>query len=380
MQLFKAGESHGAHMVGILVGVPAGIRVDNNDIAHLLAERKNAYGRSVRQLSETDDFSVTGIIGGRTIGNNVSFVIENSVRTVASEECKADNLDNSDNSAVGETARKLPPLNNLRPGHADLPGVVKFGLKEARNVAEGASARNTCLDVAAGSVALSMLKELGVSVTAFVRSVGGVIDDAEYDFCDVENVGAPYFCGSEEFAENVKKVADDIRNLNDSVGGTVEIRVKGLKPGFGGYCAESRINGVIARDLTSIQTIKGVYFGTSPFDGLLGSEYADRVAFNKERRVLTSESGGIDVGMTNGAEMKIVVGVKPIPTIPKGVPSVDVHGNACVSAKERADVTAVFALCPILKSKIALSLCNAVMASLGGDNIADIKERYNKIG
>lgn len=371
MQLFKAGESHGAAMVGILVGVPAGIRVDNNDIAVLLEVRKSAYGRSVRQLSESDEFLVTGLIDGVTIGNNIGFVIKNGVRNVSSSECAA--------KGAGDSSGKLPPLNHLRPGHADLPGMVKFGFENARAVAEGASARNTCLDVAAGAVALSMLKELGVSVTAFVRSVGNVKDDNDYDFCDIKDVALPFFSGSAAIAEKFKSEVDCVRDSGDSVGGTVEIRVKGLKPGFGGYCAESRVNGAIARDLMGIQAIKGIYFGAYPFDGLLGSEYADTLTFNGERRVLTSAGGGIDGGMTNGAEIKITVGVKPIPTIAKGVPSVDVNGDACISARERSDVTAVFALCPVLKSKIAITLCNSVMASLGGDSMADIVERYNKI-
>ena len=384
MKLYKAGESHGEAMVGILTGVPSGIPVDENRIAKALAERKNAYGRSVRQQAETDETLITGVIGGLTIGNNVAFVIKNNVRAVCAKddespcEDKICRQNDCNNRHCAQSGSGLKPLNNLRPGHADLAGMVKYGLPDARAVAEGSSARNTCLDVAAGEVALSMLDSLDIKVTAFVRSVGLVKDETVYDFGRVSHVTAPFFSADEERRKMFKDEVDRIKNSGDSVGGTIEIRVKNIKPGFGGYTAENRINGAIARDLMDIQAVKDIKFGLKNASECTGTDYADRLSFSAARKVLTSCSGGIDGGMTNGAEIVITVGVKPIPTTAKGVPSEDIYGNECVSARERADTTAVFALCPVLKAKIALTLCDAITQSLGNENMNDIIERYNK--
>lgn len=385
MKLYKAGESHGEAMVGILTGVPSGISVDNNKIASALAGRRNAYGRSVRQQAETDETLITGVIGGLTIGNNVAFVIKNNVRAVCAKDdetpCDQNICSQSDCSNQRHSAQNvnggLKPLKNLRPGHADLAGMVKFGFSDARAVAEGSSARNTCLDVAAGEVALSMLDSLDIKVTAFVRSVGLVKDETDYEFERVSQVAEPFFSADEEYQKKFKSEVDRIKNSGDSVGGTIEIRVKNIKAGFGGYTAENRINGAIARDLMSIQAVKDIRFGLKNASECSGTDYADVLSF-AEHRVLTSYSGGVDGGMTNGAEIVISVGVKPIPTTAKGVPSVDIYGNECISSRERADTTAVFALCPVLKAKIALALCDAITQSLGNEKMKDIIERYNK--
>lgn len=392
MKLFKAGESHGAAMVGMLIGVPEGIPVDENRINNALKERNLAYGRSARQKAELDEIAlITGVSDGVTIGNNLAFVIKNNVRTTSETDCVALNAENrsgcknAKNECPSYKSKScdcgLPPLTELRPGHADLPGVVKYGLKDARNIAEGSSARNTCLDVAAGEVALSMLENLGVSVAAFVRSVGDCSDNGEYSFNAVKDCKSPFFSPSEEFSDKFRTETDRVRELGDTVGGVVELRVKGIKAGLGSYKCENRVNGAIAADLMSVQAVKGVYFGVSPFNkGLCGSEYADKLISDKATvKVETSNSGGIDGGMTNGAEIVVTVGIKPIPTTKKGVPSVDVFGNACLSAKERADITAVFALCPILKARIALTLCNCIINDLGGDSLKNIAERYSEL-
>lgn len=370
MKLIKAGESHGEAMTGILVGVPAGIPVDKEEINADLRERNFAYGRSGRQLAESDVIGlISGLFDGKTNGNDVALSIKNNVRavSVSGEETPC--------GAVGA----LPPLTNLRPGHADLPGTVRFGFADARAVAEGASARNTCVDVAAGRIALSMLSELGISVAAFVRTVGKASDENDYSFDDVKELHAPFFTPSEDAEKTFRAETDKVAKNGDTVGGIVELRVRGVKSGIGSYTAESRVSGAIARDLFSIQSIKGVRFGDVSFsEGLYGSEYFDELQFDETaKRVRTSRSGGIDGGMTNGAEIKLSVAVKPLPTSAKGVPSSDVYGNKVLSAKERADVTAVFALCPILRARLAITLCDLITKDFGCDNLSAIAARYN---
>lgn len=369
MKLYKAGESHGEAMVAVLTGVPSGIVVDERKINDELAARREAFGRSERQRIEKDELALfTGTYCGVTSGNNMAFVIKNSVKSACVYSENAEQCGDA-----------FPPITRIRPGHADLPGLVKYRLEDARSVAEGASARNTCLDVAAGGVALAMLKMLGISVAAFVRSIGEVRDCSDYAFEKIK-AAPPLFSADGSFDEAFKEETVRFIEKGDSVGGTVEIRVRGIKAGFGGYTAESRIDGAIARDLLNIQAIKGVYFGMNPYDGLpCGTEYADEIIYGEScKKSLTERSGGIDGGMTNGGEIVITVGVKPLPTTRIGVPSVDVSGNPCISARERADATAVFALCAVLKAVVATTIADFICQSLGYDNMADICERYQK--
>lgn len=370
MKLYKSGESHGKFMVGILTDVPYGIPVDENQINLLLKQRNAAYGRSARQKAENDElFYMSGVTDGVTIGNNVSLIIENHVRKTEVYSCEG-----------CEQGKNHAELTQFRPGHADMPGAVKYGLKDARVVAEGASARNTCLDVAAGGIALSFLRELGVKITAFVRGVGNEKDDENYRDINEESVCAPFFTPSSVKREAFKNAVDKAAFSGDTLGGEVELRVSGVKCGLGGYVAERRVNGVIARLLSEIQAVKGVYFGANPFCGLSGTEYADKLEYKDGRFfAATNNCGGIDGGMTNGGEIVVRVGVKPLPTVACGVPSVNSDGEACVSDRERSDVTAVFALCPILKCTLALGLAQTIMQSTGGDSMKVIASRYAEL-
>lgn len=367
MKLIKAGESHGKIMMGILSDVPNGIKVFEEQINFALSERNFAYGRSERQAIERDkiDF-ITGIRNGETIGNNVGIVIENAVHGDYGDMMGEFNADLS----KGE-------LTAVRPGHADLPGVNRFLLNDARNVLEGASARNTCIDVVGGVFAINMLAELGIELSSYVVALGGEKDCNNYSFEQTKSVTAPFFTANKEFEKNCKEIIENALRTGDSVGGSVQIRVKNIKQGFGSYVGEKRINSVIARHIMQIQAVKGVYFGIFPFNGNFGSEYADSVEFLDRVTITTANSGGIDGGMTNGGEIVITVGIKPIPTLKRGVETIDIKsGKKCISAKERADVTAVFALCPILKSVVALSLSEVVSERLGCDNMQRIIERY----
>lgn len=396
MKLYKSGESHGKFMVGLITDVPYGIPADENKINLLLRERNLAFGRSERQKKEKDKlFYLSGVASGKTTGNNVAIVIKNNVRTLSVYNCnlsgESDSLtaeagngtcaENYTETCDGIFEQNYAPLVNLRPGHADMPGIVKYGIKDARIIAEGASARNTCLNVAAGAIALSFLNELNINVSAFVRAVADVKDDKDYSFKDISSVGAPYFSANKNFIKDAKTCVKKAVADGESLGGEIELRVSGIKAGFGGFESEKRVSGAIARDLFEIQAVKGIYFGENEQDiCLVGTAYADRIVYDKGKLYANGKkSGGIDGGMTNGEEIVIKVKVKPLPTTKKGVPSVDVNGNSCVSQKERADITAVFTLCPILKGVVALTLSSVITKSMGGDSLQKIKERYNAL-
>lgn len=370
MKIVKAGESHGEAMVGILTNVPAGIKIEKNQINALLKERSFALGRSVRQKIEQDKVDIiTGVRGGLTLGNNVAVVIKNAVY----KDYK--HLMNPFELSDGEK------ITALRPGHADLPGVCRGGFSDIREVLEGSSARNTCLDVALGAVAISMLDMLGIKIAACVRSLGLVKDEKVYNFEDILNNKAPAFSANKQFISACKKELKRAEEAGDSLGGVVEIAISPLKKGFGHYISEKRVNALIAQLIMQIQAVKGVYFGENPFEfNGFGTSYVGEIQNANGIEIANSKTGGIDGGMTNGDFIKITVGVKPIPTTVKGVKSVDLQTNEeTLSAKQRADTTAVFAICPILKSVVALALCEAVTERLGCDNMQEIIKRYNAL-
>ena len=371
MYIVKAGESHGKYMVGILCNVPAGILVEKNQINALLKERSNALGRSERQKAEKDKVDgVTGIRNGFTLGNNVSMLIKNNA---VSEYQKIMDCFDADTSSMQVTA--------LRPGHADLGGVCRGGFQDARNVLEGASARNTCLDVALGSVALSMLSMLGINVAVSVKSLGDLRSEKSYTFEQNLKNKAPAFSQDRAFVNACKNKIEDAKKEGESLGGVVEICVSPIKPGFGSFVGEKRVDALIAQHLMQIQAVKGVSFGENSFDfGLPATTYHGKIERGENGLKTTSLSGGIDGGMTNGDYIKIAVGIKAIPTTKKGVSTIDIAtGEQAISAKQRSDITAVFALCPILKCVVSLALSEAITERLGCDNMTEIIKRYNAL-
>lgn len=375
MLLVKSGESHGKVMTGILTDVPAGIPISEKEINSFLRERNSAFGRSERQRKEKDRlFLLSGVYNDKTIGNNVALIIKNSVKTGFTPQ-------QNDDVRFFDATADMPPLTNFRPGHADMAGTLKYRFDNARFISEGASARNTCLDVAAGAIAISFLKQLGISITVFVRSVGTYKDDAEYSFESLSNIKPPFFTPNKKNITHFKSQVYNAESNGDTLSGTLEIRVNNVKQGFGGYIAQKRVNALIAQHIMQIQSVKGVFFGNDIINDLTaGTNYADRIVYQSGcYKTTTLNSGGIDGGMTNGGELKILAQIKPLPTTKKGVQSVDVNGKPCVSAKERADITAVFALCPILKATVALALSQAICDRLGYDNLTDILNRYNAL-
>ncbi len=371
MFVVKAGESHGKAMVGILTNVPAGICVSKKNITALLKERRIALGRSQRQKIERDKISlITGVRGGLTIGNNVAVVINNAVSGEYEE------IMHPFNASLNEKQ-----ITALRPGHADLGGVCRCGFDDARNVMEGASARNTCLDVALGSVAISMLETLGIKIAIRVKSLGNVKDEKKYSFEQILNNKAPAYSQNKKFISECKKQIERAKEEGESLGGTVEVVISKVLPGFGFYLSEKRVDALIASLLMSLQAVKGVFFGEDPFtSNKKATQYLGKTVKCENGFQTHSLTGGIDGGMTNGDDIKITVAIKPIPTTAKGVETFDIKtGNPCISARERADVTAVFAICPVIKCVVALGLSEIICERLGADNMQAIKERYERL-
>lgn len=371
MKLIKAGESHGEAIVGIIENVPFGLEINEGEINCLLAERSGAYGRGSRQKNENNRARfIAGLSNGRTTGGNLAFLVENGVKNYYELNENGEKIFREANGGEKVTA--------VRPGHADLAGLYRFCADDCRVVSEGASARSTCADVVAGGAALQFLSALNIKIAACVSGLPGYLLNAAPRYENISLVKPPYyvFSGDENKA---KSLVDEAASVGDTLGGTVTLAVKGVKAGFGCYVSEKRVDGLIAALLMKIPSVKGVYFGKNPFENLKGSEYISRIKKDEETGNFFSENnecGGVTGGMTDGNEIIITVAVKPVPTLPMGVKTVDFSsGKTVTAARPRGDVTSVFACVPILKSALALGLTEIICERIGCDSMRNIIAR-----
>ena len=374
MKLTTAGESHGKALVAIIEGLPAHLTVDADKINAALALRQSGFGRGGRQKIEKDGVDIlSGVRNKETLGSPLTLCIYN--KDFANWE-KAMSAGECDESLMQEKT-----LTKVRPGHADLTGMRKFDQTDARNVLERASARETAIRVAAGEVYRSYLSEIGVQVGGFVREVCGIKDEKEYDFAQLARAKSTQVGMLDEAAEQqaVEKIKQ-LRADGDTAGGVVEIRVKGLKSGFGSVMSYAeKLDSQLAQGLMSIQAVKGVEvgmgFGVAAKSGKDVHDeifYKDGVFYRE-----TNRAGGLEGGMSNGEEIVLRVAMKPIPTLMKGLRTVDYNTKQqATAASERSDVCAIFALEIIAEAVVCQVLADAVAKRLGGDTMAQVKERY----
>jgi chorismate synthase len=377
MKLTTAGESHGKALVAIIEGLPARMPIDKEKINQDLALRQSGFGRGARQKIEKDQVEIlTGVRNGETLGSPVTLCIYN--KDYANwESCMSDGV--CDPSVMDKKS-----LTKVRPGHADLTGVIKYGQTDARNILERASARETAIRVAAGGVFKQYLSALGVEIQGYVKEVCGIKDEKEYAFEELKNskttqVGMLDKAIEDKAVEKIKSLKKD----GDTAGGLVEIRVKGLKSGFGSVMTyDQKLDGLLAQGLMSIQAVKAVEVGC----GIAAAEKSGKdihdEIFKDEKGYYrkTNRAGGIEGGMSNGEEIVLRVAMKPIPTLMKGLQTVDyLTGESTVAASERSDVCAIFAMQIIAEAVVAKVLADTVSQRLGGDTMDEVKERYNKL-
>jgi chorismate synthase len=342
LELVTAGESHGPALVAIVTGLPAGLELDRDAIDHDLWRRQQGYGRSPRQKLETDRVEVlSGLRHGRTLGTPLTLVVPN-------RDHKNWTWGMSPWPPEGEKQGKgTKPVTLPRPGHADLAGVLKYGLSDVRDALERASARHTAAFVAAGAVAKALLGQIDVEVASSVVEVGGEPDDHA-------------------------RAIDAARKDRDTLGGVVEVRVTGAPPGLGSYASRGdRLDGRLAWALMSIQAVKGVEIGGGfALARTSGSEAHDEILPGLARE--TNRAGGIEAGISNGEEIVVRAAMKPLPTLMRPLRSVDLDtGEADVALVERSDVAAVEALAVVAEAAVAWELAQLARDKFGGDAIGD---------
>jgi len=373
LRFLSAGESHGLALIAVIDGVPAGVKLQTDDIVAELARRRLGYGRGARMSIERDECRIiSGVRHGFTIGSPIAIEIANSEWPKWASVMSADPVDVELGTARGE------PLTRPRPGHADLAGMQKFGFTNARPVLERASARATASRVAMGAIAKKLLAQaLGVTVLSHVVQLGSVVAArgelprlADLARIDLD----PVRCADP--VASAKMVAAIDASPDDTLGGVVEVVAWGCPPGLGSYSQpERRLDARLAGALMSIQAIKGVEIGAGfALAGMLGSHAHDELAPGDGGiRRLGDNAGGIEGGMSNGSPIWLRAAMKPIATIPRALQTIDViTGEAASANHQRSDSTAVPAAGVITEAEVALVLADAALEKFGGDTMEEI--------
>lgn len=371
MKLITAGESHGKALVGIIEGLPSNLKLDIEEINRELALRQSGYGRGARQKIEKDSIEIiSGVRNLTTLGSPLAFCIVNKDYANWKECMAPEGCDIS-----------LKRLTKVRPGHADLAGVIKYDQSDARNILERASARETAVRVAAGAIAGQYLSALGVYVDGYVKGVCGVVDEKDYTFEEITAAKSqPLFMLDGDKQAKAIELIDGLKAEGDTAGGIIEVRVKGLKSGFGSCMSYTdKLDAKLCAAAMSVQAIKGVEIGMGfKAAGLRGSAVHDEISASLRRK--TNNAGGIEGGMSNGEEIVVRAAMKPIPTLMKGLKTVDIStGDEAIAASERSDVCAVCAAEIVVESAVAFTIAEAVAERLGGDSMKEVIKRYTDL-
>ncbi len=337
LRFLTAGESHGEALVGILEGMPSGLKVDKTFIDNELKRRQQGHGRGARMKIEKDHAKIlSGLKGSLTIGSPISILIENNDASID----------------------KLPDVKNVRPGHADLVGILKYGFKDARPALERASARETAMRVAIGAVCKLLLQGFKIRLSSHVAMIGGT--------------------GSKD---KMKEKIDSAKEKKDTLGGLFEVAIKGVPVGLGSYVhSDRRLDARLASAIMSIPAIKAVEIGNAiESSKKLGSKVHDEIFYSKAKGIYrkTNNAGGIEGGISNGEDIIVRGYMKPISTLMKGLNTIDISTKEPTkAATERSDVCAVPAAALVGEAVCAFTIAQALLEKFGGDSVLEIKRNY----
>ena len=375
-----AGESHGQALIALVEGIPAHLSIDFDFIDHELKRRQSGYGRGGRMKIERDQVRfLSGVRHGKTIGSPIAMMVENrdwanweeimSVREISAE--------------VATKRRVTRP----RPGHTDLAGSLKYDHTDARNILERSSARETAARVAAGGLAKVFLKVFGIEVLSHTTAVGKarVPEDLIVSWQQLETIRDDEVvrCALPDIAREMVKEIETAQKDGDTVGGTFEVVARGVPVGLGSHTGwDTRLDGRLAQAVMCVNAVKAVEIGKGVRIAYTqGSQAHDEIAYdNQQRRFyhLTNRAGGVEGGITNGEEVRVVGYLKPISTLKKALRSVDmVTKEPFLAQYERSDTCTVPAAGVIGESMVALVLATAFLEKFGGDSVEETTRNYN---
>lgn len=408
IRFLTAGESHGRALVAVVDGFPAGLKIDPDFIDGELRRRQSGFGRGGRMAIEQDKSTIlSGVRDGLTIGSPISLYIENRDWRQEGSACVSD-------------PASAAPMTTPRPGHADLPGAVKYALGDMRNVAERASARETAARCAAGAVAKTFLSQFGMTIGSHVVRIGPVeasrdllfaretvLDEERWKDIFQSAEGSPVRCADPEAASKMMEEIASARHRGDTLGGVFEVVAVGVPVGLGSYIHwDRRLDGLLAWAIMSINGVKGVEIGAAfdcaerPGSAAHDEIYPAQIAASGEpdnpvkgnmavdggpdryRSWLpwarkTNRAGGLEGGVTNGCPVVVRAAMKPISTLMQPLNTVDVTTGRVAKARPvRSDVCAVPSAGVVAEAMMALVLADAFLEKFGGDAMEEIRRNY----
>ena len=365
-----AGESHGPALVGILDGLPAHLRLDVAAVNATLRARQGGYGRGGRMKIERDEIEIlAGVRGSVTLGSPIAILVRNN---------DFENVRELMDPLVGGGK----PLTNPRPGHTDYAGAMKYRQRDLRNVLERASARETAMRVALGAICAQFLEALGITTTAYVSQIGTVMAPEPASVDAARTNASEVRCPDAASERAMIEAIDAAKAAGDTLGGAFTVRVAGLPAGIGSNRQpDTRLDGVLAGALMAMQTVKAVEVGAGrDVAALPGSSAHDVFTLDGGAIARSSNrAGGIEGGISNGQDIALRVSVKPIPTLMKALPSVNLHERTVAPASiVRSDVCVVPAASIVGEAMVRLALCGPVLEKFGGDSLDETRDNLER--
>ncbi|MCK5148477.1 chorismate synthase [bacterium] len=383
LRILTGGESHGPNLSGIIEGLPAGLRLDEDELNQQLSKRQQGYGRGGRMKIESDRVSISsGLRFGTTLGSPLVLQIDNRDWTNWTERMGIWKGNETD------------PMTVPRPGHADLAGIIKYGHDDIRNILERASARETAMRTAIGAVCRQLLKVFDIEIIGLVAAIGSVCAKKNLrqylDETDASALmhrlaetatGSPVRCADRETEKQMMGLIDLCRKDGDSIGGLIEVAATGVPAGLGSHVHwDRRLDARLAALMMSIPGIKSVEIGMGTASAALpGSEMHDAILSTDTLypRRASNHAGGIEGGMSNGQPICIRCAMKAIPTLTSPLPSIDIAtGKKADAHKERSDVCAVPAASVVGEAMLAIGLAEAMCERHGHDNIEQMRAAW----
>lgn len=367
LRLLTAGESHGERLTVILDGVPAGLELSSDDLAADLARRQGGHGRGGRMKIERDAARiVAGVRGGLTLGSPITLEIANR-----------DWENWHEVMAVDAATVKRKPITRVRPGHADLAGMLKYGADDARDVLERASARETAARVAAGGVAKLLLRTFGTTIRSYTRAIGAIEAKVPavipWEEVEASRVRSP----DPEAGKAMVAAIDTARTNGDTLGGVFTVVADRVPPGLGSYRQwDTRLDGLLAQAIVSIPACKAVALGDAIDAARMPGSLVQDVPVYDNGRLShkTNHAGGLTGGITNGEPVVVHGFMKPISTLLRPLPTVDLKTREPARAHyERSDICVVPAAGVVGEAMVALVIANALLEKFGGDSMAELR-------
>lgn len=371
LRFLDAGESHGKCLLAIIEGFPAGLSINEKNINLNLKRRQGGYGRGERMKIEQDRVEIlSGLVEGKAIGSPLGLMIKNKDWENWQE-------------------KEYPPLNIPRPGHADFAGAIKYGFKDVRKVLERASARQTAMRVAIGSVASSLLEELNIEIYSYVLRIGQVKANrvASLNREVKEEINkSPVYCIDGIASIGMCREIDRAREKGDTLGGVFEVIITGVPIGLGSYAEwDRRLDARLASAFMSIPGVKAVEIGegieaskkkgSAVHDEIFAREESQKDSFRYYRK--TNRAGGIEGGITNGGDVVVRANIKPIPTLINPLRSIDFTTKKETKAVyQRSDICVVPAASVVGEAVASWEIAAAFLEKFGGDSLLEIKENY----